>query len=309
MRVSAEGYVRPAAKGEADIVIEAAGQRQTVHVVVRDASADRPLHFANDIEPLLSRHGCNAGGCHGRASGQNGFKLSLFGFDPVFDYNALVKEARGRRVFPGAPDSSLVLMKAAGLVAHGGGKRLLPGSDDYHTLRRWIAQGTPIGDREAPTLKRLTITPGQRVLDRGAGQQLAVLAHYSDGSVRDVTRQAQFQSNETSVAGVDGDGLVRTFDLSGEAAVMARYMGQVCRLPRPRAARQAARGVARFPPEQLHRRTGAGALEAARHRAVRSLHRQRVRPPRAARPVRPAADARRGACVPAPTSGPTDGTS
>jgi hypothetical protein len=226
-RVSAEGYVRPLAKGEADITVEAAGLKQIVHIVVQDASADRPLHFANDIEPLLSRHGCNAGGCHGRASGQNGFKLSLFGFDAGFDYNALVKEARGRRVLPGAPDSSLVLVKAAGLVAHGGGRRLVPESEDYHTLRSWIAQGMPVGDSKAPALKHLAIVPGQRVLDRSSAQQLAVLAHYADGSVRDVTRQAQFQSNETSVAGVDADGLVRTFDLSGEAAVMARYMGQV----------------------------------------------------------------------------------
>jgi hypothetical protein len=227
VRVSADGYVRPTGKGEATVTIEAAGLKQAVQVAVKDASADRPVQFVNDIEPLLSRHGCNAGGCHGRASGQNGFKLSLFGFDSAYDYNALVKEARGRRVFPAAPDSSLVLMKAAGLVAHGGGKRLLPDSEDYHTLRSWIAQGTPVGDGTGAALKRLSIEPGQRVLNRGAEQQLAVLAHYSDGSSRDVTRVAQYQSNETTVAGVDADGLVRTFDLSGEAAVMARYMGQV----------------------------------------------------------------------------------
>jgi hypothetical protein len=227
VRVSTEGYLRPAGKGEADVVVEAAGLKQNVHVVVRDADADRPVHFINDIEPVLSRHGCNAGGCHGRASGQNGFKLSLFGFDTAFDYNALVKEARGRRILPAAPDSSLLLMKAAGLVAHGGGKRLLPDSDDYHTLRSWIVQGAPLGDGTAATLQRLSIVPAQRLLERGSEQQLAVLAHYSDGSVRDVTRQAQYQSNETPVAGVDADGLVRTFELSGEAAVMARYMGQV----------------------------------------------------------------------------------
>src|SRR5258708_21913770 len=87
------------------------------------AVANKPLHFANDIEPLLSRYGCNAGGCHGKASGQNGFKLSLFGFDPAFDYNALVKEARGRRVFPAAPDPSLLLRKATAHLPHGGGRR------------------------------------------------------------------------------------------------------------------------------------------------------------------------------------------
>jgi hypothetical protein len=226
-RVSPQGYVRPGGKGTAVITVETAGQKRTVAVVVRDFDDQRPLHFVNDIEPLLSRHGCNAGGCHGRASGQNGFKLSLFGFDPSFDYNALVKEARGRRVFPAAPDSSLVLMKASGRVPHGGGKRLDPESEDYQILRRWIVQGAPVGDERAPTLKRLSIVPGQRVLDRAAVQQLAVLAHYSDGAVRDVTRQAQYQSNDSAVAGVDADGLVRTFDLAGEAAVMARYMGQV----------------------------------------------------------------------------------
>jgi hypothetical protein len=227
VRVSPRGYVRPVRKGQAIISVEAAGQKQTVQVMVSDADESRPLHFVNDIVPLLTRHGCNAGGCHGRASGQNGFKLSLFGFDPAFDYNALVKEARGRRLFPAAPDSSLILLKASGRVPHGGGKRLAPDGEDYHTLRRWIVQGTPVGDASAPTLRKLSIVPEQRVLDRGAEQQLAVLAHYADGTVRDVTRQAQFQSNETVVAGVDPDGLVRTFELSGEAAVMARYMGQV----------------------------------------------------------------------------------
>jgi hypothetical protein len=227
VRVTEQGYVRPVGKGETVITVEAEGQKRQVQVTVRDFDEGLPLHFANDIVPLLSRYGCNAGGCHGRASGQNGFKLSLFGFDADFDYNALVKEARGRRVFPAAPDHSLLLEKATGRAPHGGGQRIAPESEDYQTLRRWIQQGTPVGDRSVPTLQRLSVAPDQRVLERGSEQQLAVLAHYSDGSVRDVTRQAQYQSNEISVASVDSDGLVRTFDLAGEAAVMARYMGQV----------------------------------------------------------------------------------
>jgi hypothetical protein len=226
-KVSAEGYVRPMGKGTATITVEVQGLRVRVPVVVRDDDEGQPLHFANDIVPILSRYGCNSGGCHGRASGQNGFKLSLFGFDPAFDYNALVKEARGRRIFPAAPDASLILMKATARMPHGGGKRLDPDSEAYHTLRRWIVQGAPLGDARAPTLKHLSIVPEQRVLERGAEQQLVVLAHYSDGSIRDVTRQAQYQSNETTVAAVDDEGLVRTLDLSGEAAVMARYQGQV----------------------------------------------------------------------------------
>jgi hypothetical protein len=226
-RASSEGYVRPRSKGTATIEVEALGVKRTVAVTVRDFDETRPLHFSNDIVPLLSRHGCNSGGCHGRALGQNGFKLSLFGFDPAFDYNAIVKEARGRRVLPASPESSLLLMKATGRAPHGGGRRLLPDSEDYQTVRRWIAQGLPVGDDKAPTLQRLSIVPEQRVMLRQSEQQLAVLAHYSDGSVRDVTRQAQYQSNEIAVAGVDADALVRTFDLAGDATIMARYMGQV----------------------------------------------------------------------------------
>jgi hypothetical protein len=227
VRITEQGYVRPIGKGEASIIVEAEGRKRELSVSVKDFDESRPLHFANDIVPLLSRYGCNAGGCHGRASGQNGFKLSLFGFDASFDYNALVKEARGRRVFPAAPDSSLILTKATARVPHGGGRRLDPDSEDYQTIRRWIIQGAPVGDERAPTLQKLSLVPAQRVLERNAEQQTAVLANYSDGSVRDVTRQAQFQSNEIAVAAVDGDGLVRTFDLSGDATIMARYMGQV----------------------------------------------------------------------------------
>ena len=227
VRVSSQGYVRPVGKGETTITVEFQGHKQKIPVSVREFDDTRPLHFANDIMPLLSRHGCNSGGCHGRASGQNGFKLSLFGFDADFDYNALVKEARGRRVFPAAPDSSLVLTKASGRAPHGGGKRIDPDSEDYQILRTWILQGTPIGDASAPTLDKITMVPDLRILERNSEQQVVVLAHYTDGSVRDVTRQAQFQSNEVPVASVDGDGLVRTFELAGDATIMARYMGQV----------------------------------------------------------------------------------
>jgi hypothetical protein len=189
--------------------------------------ANMPVDFVNDIVPLLSRYGCNAGGCHGKASGQNGFKLSLFGFDPAFDYTAIVKEARGRRVFPAAPDHSLLLTKPTVRVPHGGGKRFTPDSEAYQTLRRWISQGMPASNGQAPVLQKIDVVPAQRVLARQCNQHLAVVAHYSDGSVRDVTRQAQYQTNDPSLAVVDDDGLVRTLGLSGEAAIMARYMGHV----------------------------------------------------------------------------------
>ena len=190
-------------------------------------SSSASVHFANDIVPILTRYGCNAGGCHGKSSGQNGFKLSLFGFDPEFDYNAIVKEARGRRVFPAAPADSLILRKATATVPHGGGRRFATDSETYQILLRWIKKGMPAGDASAPTLVRLSVEPRHRVMNQHDRQQIAILAHRSDGTARDVTHQAQYQSNETAIATVDDDGLVRTLERSGEAAIMVRYMGQV----------------------------------------------------------------------------------
>ena len=103
----------------------------------------RPAHVRARRQPILTRAGCNAGACHGKARGQNGFALSLLGFDPDFDYDAIATEARGRRVFPAAPEQSLLLRKATGQVPHGGGKKLADGEPVYETLRRWIAAGMP----------------------------------------------------------------------------------------------------------------------------------------------------------------------
>ncbi|HEV3006829.1 MAG TPA: DUF1549 and DUF1553 domain-containing protein, partial [Pirellulales bacterium] len=183
--------------------------------------------FANDVVPVLSRYGCNAGGCHGKASGQNGFKLSLFGFDPAFDYNAIVLAARGRRVFPASPEQSLLLVKATGAAPHGGGQRLDPDSEPYQLLLRWIEQGLPASSPDAPIVSKLIVEPADRMLHAGDEQQLAILAEYTDGSRRDVTRQAQYASNLDLVAAVDERGLVRCGSQTGEAAIMARYMGQV----------------------------------------------------------------------------------
>src|SRR5207237_2014105 len=114
---------------------EEQGHKRTIAVTVQEAARPRSFHFENDIEPLFSRYGCNSAGCHGGAEGQNGFKLSVFGFDPAADFAALTKEARGRRVLPAAPDASLLLAKASGAIAHGGGVRIRAGSQDYDTLR------------------------------------------------------------------------------------------------------------------------------------------------------------------------------
>ncbi len=188
---------------------------------------DLPINFTNQIVPIFTKLGCNSGGCHGKSGGQNGFALSLLGFVPEFDFQTLLKEDRGRRLLPAAPDSSLLLLKASGTMAHGGGKRLDAGSDEYKLVRRWIASGMPFGSSADPVISKITVYPEQRIIGRQNRQQFAVFAHYSDGAVQDVTQRAQYESNDPDIAVVDGAALVRALDQSGEAAVMARYQAQV----------------------------------------------------------------------------------
>jgi hypothetical protein len=227
VRVLPGGRVMPLASGQTEIVARYGNQSTKVAVKTESIEENLPINFGNQIVPIFGKLGCNSGGCHGKASGQNGFKLSLFGFDADLDYVSLVKEARGRRVNAAVPDQSLLLLKAAGGMAHGGGKRMEPNSDEYRTIRRWIASGLPFGQPDDPVVTKISIFPEGRILPRNCRQQFAVYAHYSDGSVEDITRRAQYDSNDTDVAAVDGNGLVRTLALSGEAAVMARYQGQV----------------------------------------------------------------------------------
>jgi hypothetical protein len=227
-KVDAKGYITPTGDGSAVIQITHSADKLEVPVTVCGFGTNgRGVDFRTEVMPLLSKHGCNAGGCHGKASGQNGFKLSLFGFDTALDYDAIAKEARGRRLFPANPDASLFLLKGAGRVPHGGGKRLPPESADYTVVRRWIAAGAPASAPEVPKVTRLRVTPTDAVLKTGQLQQLAVVAEYSDGSMRDVTRQAEFFSNLDVVAAVDAEALVRAGKESGEAAIMARHMGFV----------------------------------------------------------------------------------
>jgi hypothetical protein len=180
-------------------------------------------HFANDIVPILSRFGCNSAGCHGKAEGQNGFKLSVFGSDPAADYVALAQESRGRRVTPSLPDQSLLLRKISGDAPHGGGVRIPRHSEDYRVLRAWIAAGAPLGRPDAPQVVALRIVPNEQVMTPGAMQPLRVTAVYSDGREADVTRHARFQSNREAVATVDEHGVVTARDVAGDVAIMAAY--------------------------------------------------------------------------------------
>jgi hypothetical protein len=201
------------------------------------SSAAESLHFENDILPILGRYGCNSSGCHGKAEGQGGFKLSVFASDPDADYAALTKEGRGRRLFPASPAESLILRKATGRTAHGGGTKLQVGSEDYRTLQGWIATGAPLGSPDAPRVIALRVEPVERVLGMKTEQPLKVIAKFSDGAEKDVTRHSRFQTNNDTVAGVSANGIVSSFDVPGEATVMAAYLGEVghCRVivPRP----------------------------------------------------------------------------
>ncbi len=185
------------------------------------------VSFELDVMPVLSAAGCNAGACHGKQRGQNGFQLSLLGFDADFDYEALVHQGRGRRVSPAAPDSSLLLLKGSARVPHGGGPRLDRSSPLYAVIRKWIAQGMPRSNPEEPKLQGIVVEPVERILELHETQQLSVTANYSDGSSRDVTHVATFQSNEPAIVAVDKVGLLRAGSLAGEASIMVRYMGNI----------------------------------------------------------------------------------
>jgi hypothetical protein len=226
--VDSTGLVLPLAEGQATITAkDAGGPSATVKLTVSHLVNDLPINFPNQVVPVFTKLSCNSGGCHGKASGQNGFRLSLLGFEPSEDYDHLVKEGRGRRLFPAAPERSLLLLKATGLVPHGGGQRMETDSIAYRLIYRWIEQGLPFGKPDDPKVSQIEVLPTTRTLPPGGQQQLVVIAHYTDGSTEDVTAMTQFEPNDTEMAEVTPSGLVKTRDLSGTVAVMARYQGQV----------------------------------------------------------------------------------
>ena len=214
-------------EGSTEIIVTAGRMEATLPLSVANFNTYPPIHFEADVLPLLSKLGCNSGGCHGKQSGQNGFKLSVFGFDPRADYDALVKEGRGRRIFPGAVERSQVYKKAVGLSAHGGGQRMMAESQDAELLREWLRQGTPWGIGEVPKVTSIAVQPQLRVMSPRSGQQLRVVASYSDGQTRDVTRAAAYATNEAVIADCDEHGLIETGKVAGEAAITIGYMGFV----------------------------------------------------------------------------------
>ncbi len=183
--------------------------------------------FVRDVMPLLARAGCAAGSCHAKADGQNGFKLSVFNYDLKSDFAEIVKEGRGRRVFPAAPEESLLLLKSTLAVEHGGGQRIEPGSRTHETLLRWIRGGMIYQHTNEPALVRVEVEPREQRYKKSVKQPLRVTAHYSDDTTRDVTALADYSASDKEIAAVDETGIVRVGQLSGESAVVARYMGFV----------------------------------------------------------------------------------
>lgn len=228
VEIDATGLVTPREAGSGEIVALVDGQpiaRASLKVELPD---QEPLvNFPNQIVPLFTKYGCNGGGCHGKLSGQNGFRLSLLGFEPREDYEHLVLESRGRRLFPPAPDSSLLLQKSVGTVPHGGGQRMEVDSHDYRLMKRWIGQGMPYGDENHRKVASIAVYPESRMLERNSSQQLTVIATYVDGQKEDITRTVQYESNNLDMADVTPGGLVTLRDRAGEVSVMARYQGTV----------------------------------------------------------------------------------
>ena len=185
------------------------------------------LKFELDIQPILTARGCNSGPCHGKSRGQNGFALSLLGFDANMDFDAIVKNARGRRIKIASPTESLLLAKAIGKLPHGGGVRFSESDEDYRLLLRWIEQGSKRTDDTDPKLVSIELTPKPYSLKAGQHESLTVTATYSDGHIRNVTNMCAFQSNEPAVVSVSADGRLQAGMLPGESTIMARYMGKI----------------------------------------------------------------------------------
>lgn len=215
----------PKADGDTELIATLDGQEVRIPVRVREVKAATPISFRNEVVPVLTRAGCNAGSCHGAASGKNGFRLSLFGYAPDRDHLALTRELRGRRLDFAAPEQSLVLQKATATAPHQGGKRFEADSPLSATLQHWIEGGAADDAARAPALQSLELWPSSAVLiGKDSALPLLVRARYADGSDRDVTALALWSTNNEGSVKVDAQGRASAV-ARGEAALLARYGG------------------------------------------------------------------------------------
>ncbi len=212
-----------AADGSGEVIIEYAGHSVKVPCVVSNAAVDPAISFRLDVMPVFMKANCNTGSCHGAARGKDGFRLSLFGFDPEGDYFRLTRQISGRRLNLAHLTDSLMMEKATGKVPHSGGQRFDENSEYAATLIRWLDAGAPNDEGEVPRVESVEIFPEGAVLDgEGATQQINVLAKYSDGTDRDVTSLAYFMSNNDNSATIEQSGVV-TGQNRGESFIMARF--------------------------------------------------------------------------------------
>ena len=213
----------PKADGKGELSVSYGGRTIKVPIEVEKAVDDRPISFRLDVMPVFMKANCNTGSCHGSARGKDGFRLSLFGFDPAGDHYRLTRELPGRRINLAVPSSSLLMEKSVGEVPHTGGKRFGKDSELYGTLDRWLVAGAPNDPGAVPAVTKVELFPKEAVLDgEGVTQQLNVLAHYADGTTRDVTSLAFFMTSNATSAEIDQTGEV-TAHARGEAFVMARF--------------------------------------------------------------------------------------
>ncbi|MCS6850081.1 MAG: DUF1549 and DUF1553 domain-containing protein, partial [Gemmataceae bacterium] len=221
------GFLTPRRNGRTELIVMAGTRTSRVPVTVVDADRPQPVSFRHEVIAALSIGACNSGACHGTPSGKNGFRLSLRGFDPAADYLQLTRDVLGRRTDPHHPEASLLYLKGLGRVPHEGGQRFAPTSLAAEVLRAWLSEGLRDDPPDLPALRRLEIVPGSRVLHSPARwQQLAVMAHFADGSSRDVTRLCVFSSSDAAVANVSPSGLVELRH-SGEIAILCRYLDEL----------------------------------------------------------------------------------
>jgi hypothetical protein len=225
VRIGDDGSILPVADGTGEVVVHVGTSEARVAVEVAKASLPRMVSFRNEVAPLLTKLGCNQGACHGSQRGKGGFKLSLLGFEPEADYVAIVKSAEERRVTPFAPEESLLLLKPTLAVAHRGGKRLENDSPAYRLLTLWLEEGTPGPRDDDPHIVSLKVYPQECLMEPGQEQHLSVAATLSDGSDRDVTADARFDSLSEGVATVRPSGLAKTVG-RGVANIMVRYQGR-----------------------------------------------------------------------------------
>lgn len=225
--VTAHGLIRPADTGAAKLSIGYGDQTVTVNIAATNIGGDQEhgtVDFLRDVSPVLSRLGCNAGTCHGAQKGKNGFKLSLRGYDPVYDLRALTDDFAARRINTAAPEESLMLRKPLGTTPHQGGALMVSGDPNHTILRRWIADGSKL-DLQSASVSGIEVFPHNPVVQSTtARQQVRVVAHYSDGTSRDVTPEAFIESGNTEVASADKTGLL-TAVRRGEAPILARFEG------------------------------------------------------------------------------------